>query len=176
MPIWEWQMLLSLCFIMFWMVGFWQIAITILLWQILLPMWQMLLPHVDCCFLGWCYCQCVGWCYCQPFMADVIAMCGWCCCHNWLLLYWLMLLPMWWLMFLPYVADGTATLYVMGWCYCPVADVIATWLECGQMLFGQMEWATGLIILVLVLCCYWEPHPTYEAGGICLCSYSGMDH
>ena len=47
-------------------------------------------------------------------MADVIAMCGWCCCHNWLLLYWLMLLPMWWLMFLPYVADGIATLYVMG--------------------------------------------------------------
>ena len=109
----------------------------------------MLLPLVDWCFLGWCYCQCVGWCYCQPFMADVIAMCGWCCCHNWLLLYWLMLLPMWWLMFLPYVADGIATLYVMGWCYCPVADVIATWLECGQMLFGQIEWATELIILVL---------------------------
>ena len=73
----------------------------------------------------------------KPFMADVIAMCGWCCCHYWLLLYWLMLLPMWWLMFLPYVADGMATLYVMGWCYCPVADGIATWLECGQMLFGQ---------------------------------------
>ena len=115
----------------------------------------------------------------KPFMADVIAMCGWCCCHYWLLLYWLMLLPMWWLMFLPYVADGIATLYVMGWCYCPVADGIATWLECGQILFGQMwqmEWATESIILVLVLCCYWEPHPTYKAGGICLCSYSGMDH
>ena len=105
-----------------WMICFWQITITMLLWQILLPMWQMLLPLVDWCLFGWCYCQSVGWCYCQPFMADVIAMCGWCCCHNWLLLYWLMLLPMWWLMFLPYVADGIATLYVMGWCYCPVAD------------------------------------------------------
>ena len=25
-------------------------------------------------------------------------------------------------------------LYVMGWCCCPVADGIATWLECRQML------------------------------------------
>ena len=109
------------------------------------------------CYYGRSYCQC-GRCYChllidvyladviakvladviaKPFMADVIAICGWCWCHYWLLLYWLMLLPMWWLMFLPYVADGIATLYVMGWCYCPVADGIATWLKYGQMLFGQ---------------------------------------
>ena len=58
---------------------FWQITITMLLWQILLPMWQMLLPLVDWCLLGWCYCQSVGWCYCQTIY-------GWCYCHVWLML------------------------------------------------------------------------------------------
>ena len=110
-------------------------------------LWLMLLPCVAD-VVATIDCYCIGWCYCQ---CD-----GWCFYHMWQM--------------------EIATLYVMGWCYCPVADGIATWMECEQMLFGQMEWATELIILVLVLCCYWEPHPTYEAGGICLCSYSGMDH
>ena len=50
-------------------------------WQILLPLWLMLLPLTDCHYVGWCYCQCDGWCYCQCIMADVIAICGWCYCH-----------------------------------------------------------------------------------------------
>ena len=150
-----------------------------------------------CCY-GRSYRQC-GWCYCHMlidvyladviakvladvianlFMADVIAMCGWCYCHY--------------------------NCCYIGWCYCQCdgwcfyhvwqmewplnmwwADVIALW----QMVW-PLGWNVGRcylpnvadgmshqsIILILVLCCYWEPHPTYEADGICLCSYLGMDH
>ena len=141
-------MLLSLVFMMFLMVCFlterqllflWQILLPICgwcychllivilladviandLWLMLLPkicgwcychMWLMLLPLIDCCYVGWCYCQCDGWCYCQCTMADVLTICG-----RW-----------------------NGHFNVMGWCYCPVADGIATWLECGQMLFAQV--------------------------------------
>ena len=38
-------------------------------------------------------------------------------------------------MFLPYVAGGMATFM---WWADVIADGIATWLECGQMLFAQV--------------------------------------
>ena len=48
---------------------------------------------------------------------------------------------------------------LIGRCYCHVADVIAT----------------GWITLTLVLSCSTEPDPIYEADGIYLCFYLGMD-
>ena len=50
-------------------------------------------------------------------------------------------------------------LFDYGRCYCHVADVIAT----------------GWITLILVLSCSTEPHPIYEADGIYLYFYLGMD-
>ena len=41
---------------------------------------------------------------------------------------------------LPYVADGIATLCVMGWCYCPVADVIATLVG----MWADVIWPDGM--------------------------------
>ena len=62
------------------------------------------------------------------------------------------------------VADGIATgwtiLFLVGRCYSHVADVITT------------GW---IFISPLVLSCSTEPHPIYEAGGICLYSCLGMD-
>ena len=147
MPIWEWLMLLSLFLMMFlrfvffdrkqllffmadliasvadvsatcWLTFYWLMLLP-MWWLMLLPMiygwcychmWLMLLPLIDCYYVGWCYCQCDCWCYCQCIMADVFTICG-----RW-----------------------NGHFYVMGWCYCPVADGIATWLECGQMLFAQV--------------------------------------
>ena len=110
------------------------------------------------CHSGWCiYQSCVGWCFCQliqmeqPFVVTAIngLICGrWnghCFCD------WLMLLP-WWQMLLPLVGMCQADVIAL------VADVIAT---------GS--------ILILVLCCWLEPHPRCEADGTCLCFYLGMD-
>ena len=65
-----------------------------------------------------------GWCYCQYLMADVVAICGWCLCHLLIVVVLADVIAK--ADVLTYVADGIATFYVMGWCYCPVADGIAT--------------------------------------------------
>ena len=108
-------------------------TITVLLWQILLPMWLMLLPHVDWCLLGWCYCQGVGWCYCQLIY-------GWCYCHVWLML-------------LPCVADVIATITVV-----ILADVIANVMADVFIMCGR--WNGHLICdgLMLLPCGRWYGH------------------
>ena len=62
-----------------WMICFWQITITMLLWQILLPMWQMLLPLVDL-MCTWLMLLPKCWLMLLPTIY------GWCYCHVWLML------------------------------------------------------------------------------------------
>ena len=128
-------------------------------WLMLLPKcWLMLLPTI----YGWCYCH--VWLMLLPLlivviladvianvMADVFTICGRWNSH--------------------FICDGLMLLPCARW----YNHLVGMWADVVWPMW-QMEWATESIILVLVLCCYWEPHPTYEAGGICLCSYSGMDH
>ena len=47
-----------------------------LLWQILLPMWQMLLPLLIDVYLADVIAKVLADVIAKPFMADVIAMCG----------------------------------------------------------------------------------------------------
>ena len=71
------------------------------------------------------------------FMADVIAMCGWCYCHKLIVIMLADVIANMMADVFTMCGRWNSHLYVMGWCYCPVADGITTWLECGQMLFAQ---------------------------------------
>ena len=99
----------------------------------------MLLPLFDCIFcwlmllpnFGWCYFQWFLWLMLLPFVADVFAT--YC-----LLLCWLMLLPM--ADVLSLCGRWNSHFYVMGWCYCPVADGIATGWNVGRCYCPSGRW------------------------------------
>ena len=72
------------------------------------------------------------------------------------------------------------TLFYCGRCYCQVADGIALgeltyYCLADVIAMWQMLSPLGGFILVLVLSCSTEPHPIYEADGICLYFCLGMD-
>ena len=108
-------------------------------------------------------------------------------CHCYCFLCWQMLLPRW-LMVLPcfiigrcycHVADVFATVFCSynSRCYCLVADGMPTMgmdgrcYSQGGRLIGH--WV-NVSVLILMFCV--GPHPICEADGTCLCSCLGMGH
>ena len=141
------------------------------------------------------------WCYCTFFccLLEIFGRCY----ANWQwtvidLFCWLMFMPLV-ADGMPLMCDvvDVITTSILGWCYMPlVADGIATSVWCGRCYYhladvmaNRMEWIgrcysqcgrwnnhwVFTFILILVLWCYSEPHPIYEADGTCLCFCSGMD-
>ena len=128
---------------------------------------------VECFCCGRCYYHIIGWCICHS---------GWWNYH----IVWADVLPnytnwnshvsdsitiglicgRWNSHFLLWLADVVAM----------VADIMATgWNVLGRCCcLGGRCYSHRVIILILVLCCWPEPHPICEADGICLCFCSGM--
>ena len=96
-------------------INWWSVVLLLPLlgWLMLLPCGDVVPTVIDC--LGWCYCQCCGWCYCHF-------------CFNWQMLC-QMLYHSYICCWRHYCASGRCYSHYwfkFGWCYCKVADGIAT--------------------------------------------------
>ena len=117
------------------------------------------------------------------YLADIVFDVGWCYVYlilDWCYVHWLMLMPTYITIGVIRLRADVIALVGYGRCYCHVADGIATgwtilfWLA-DVIAMWQMLSPLGGFILTLVLNCLTEPHPIYEAGGICLYFCLGMD-